>query len=579
LKTALGPYRWHAVAARATCVAVWLSLAQAAWAQAQPAKPDEPVHVITTSKGDTVIGLSKRYLSDPKRWPEVVAANALPNANRIATGASVRIPLRLMRVDAVPAKIVSVTGAAQSAASPGAGNAQAPLQAGQEVPEGGEVITGPDGHVTIRLVDGTLLRLRPDSRLHLRESNRLRDVDSVRSGARLRQGRVEVEAAPAPAGRPGFNIDTPQGVLGVRGTEFRVSVDGSGTDTKGEVLGGAVAFSGLSGPGGERVGAGFGTLIAANGQVAPPVRLLPKPEVANLPSLQERLVMRFALPPVSGAQGYHAQIGRDAGFDQVVADQKSASPELRFADLPDGDYVLRVRAVDTKGLEGLDADHRFRLKARPEPPLPALPAPRAAITGTQVELAWAANKEAQSYRLRLARNADFKTVLRDVPGLKSLSSVQAGLASGIYFWQLASVRVGADQKEDQGPWGDVRSFELRSVPPEPQPPKVGTNAVTFSWLGTPGQTFDFEVARDAGFAQMVLQRALTVPSFELLLPLPAPSSGRFFVRVRAKDPDGFVGPFGVPQFFEIAKPAVINCWLSGSDVCVRTGDETLNRSQ
>jgi hypothetical protein len=557
-------------------------VAQLALAQDKPAQVNEPVHVITTSKGDTVIGLSKRYLSDPKRWPEVVAANALPNANRIATGATVRIPLRLMRVDAVSAKVISVTGAAQAAAGAGVSNAQAPLQAGQEVPEGGEVITGPDGHVTIRLVDGTLLRLRPDSRLHLRESSRLRDVDSVRSGARLRQGRVEVEAAPAPAGRPGFSIDTPQGVLGVRGTEFRVSVDGSGTDTKGEVLGGAVAFSGpnaTTGAGGERVGAGFGTSIAANGQVAPPVRLLPKPDVASLPPLQERLLMRFALTPLPGAQGYHAQIARDAGFDQVVADQKSASPELRFADLPDGDYVLRVRAVDPKGLEGLDADHRFRLKARPEPPLPALPAPRAAITGNQVELAWAANKEAQSYRLRLARSADFKTVLRDVPGLKSLSSVQDDLASGVYFWQLASVRVGADQKEDQGPWGDVRSFELRSVPPEPQPPKVGTTAVTFSWPGTPGQSFDFEVARDAAFAQMVLQRTLTVPNFELLLPLPAPSSGRFYVRVRAKDPDGFVGPYGVAQYFDIAKPAVINCWLSGIDVCVRAGDETLNRSK
>jgi hypothetical protein len=545
--------------------------------QTTAAVAGEPVHVITSAPGDTLIGLGKRYLVDPKRWPELVRANALPNPNRIATGALVRIPLRLMRVDSVPAQVVSVTGAARSADSATAEPNPVALLPGQTVPEGGEVLTGPDGHVTIRLVDGTLLRLRPDSRLQVRESNRLRDVNSVRSGAKLRQGRVEVEAAPAPSGRPGFSIETPQGVLGVRGTEFRVSVDGTATDTKGEVLGGAVAFSGQANQAGERVGAGFGTLIGATGKVDPPVRLLPQPDVAALPSLQERLLMRFALTALPGASAYHAQIARDAGFDQVVADQKSSTPELKFAALPDGDYVLRVRGVDAKGLEGLDADHRFRLKARPEPPLPAAPAPRAAIFGNQVELAWAANPEAKNYRLRLARTADFKAPVRDLPGLQGLSTLQDGLAAGVYYWQLASVRVGVDQKDDQGPWGDVRSFELRTSPPQPQPPKVGSNSVTFSWPGGPGQSFDFEVARDAGFAQLVVQRALTAPSFELPLPMPAPSTGRFFVRVRVKDADGFVGPFGATQFFQIASPP--NCLRDSAGACVRAGDETLNLTQ
>ena len=75
---------------------------------------------------------------------------------------------------------------------------------------------------------------------------------------------------------------------------------------------------------------------------------------------------------------------------------------LLAAELPDGDYVLRVRAIDAQGLEGRDADLRFRLKARPEPPLPSAPAPRAVTVGGRVEFAWAANPQAATYELQLA---------------------------------------------------------------------------------------------------------------------------------------------------------------------------------
>ena len=380
------------VAARvaAGLYAACLLAVPAAPAPAPMAVPaDEPAYFHTTTSGDTLIGLGRRFLADPSRWPELARANTLANPNRIATGATLRIPLRLMRIEAVSARVQSVIGEVQAA-----GGA---LQAGANVPEGGDVATGSDGHATIRLVDGTLLRLRPDSRLLLRDSSRVKDADVVRSGAQLQRGRVEIEAAPAPAGRPGFTIDTPQGLLAVRGTEFRVAT--AGGVTHGEVLGGIVVFSGRAAAasgGGERVGAGYGSVIGDGGQVAAPVKLLGPPETGRLPVLQERLLMRFALTPMVGAAAYRGQVAHDASFDEVIADLTSATPELRFADLPDGDYLLRVRGIDTLGLEGENADFHFRLKARPEPPLPSAPAPRAVIFGARVDFAWAANPQADS---------------------------------------------------------------------------------------------------------------------------------------------------------------------------------------
>lgn len=391
---------------------------------------------------------------------------------------------------------------------------------------------------------------------------------------RLDHGRVEVEAATAPAGRPGFRVETPQGVLGVRGTEFRVATDGAQGSTRGEVLSGAVAFEGhrtgsaaasaaAKAAPATAVTAGFGSVIGNLGQVAAPVKLLDAPDISALPPLQEKLLMRFALAPLAGAAVFRGQLAVDSRFDKVLADLTTATPELRFADLPDGNYILRVRGVDALGLEGRNADHRFTLKARPEAPLPSAPQPRAVSFGGRIDFTWTANAEAARYRLRLAGSADFKAPLRDLKDLPGLSLTIEGLAPGTYFWQLASLRADGDQ----GPWGDARSFDLRPLPPTPQPPKVSERGVSFAWDALPGQTFDFQVGRDLAFTQLLLEKKLTEPRFDLA----PPGAGRFYVRLRAIDADGFVGPFTTPQFFDIP-----NCLRDGNGNCVRAGDQTLN---
>ena len=65
---------------------------------------------------------------------------------------------------------------------------------------------------------------------------------------------------------------------------------------------------------------------------------------------------------------YRAQLARDEAFNDVVMDGVFDASPARFAGLPDGDYWLRVRAIDDAGLEGYDAARAFALRARPEPP-------------------------------------------------------------------------------------------------------------------------------------------------------------------------------------------------------------------
>jgi hypothetical protein len=514
---------------------------------AEPSSAD-PVFNYTTVAGDTLIGLGRRFLLLPSRWPELARVNRVANPNRIPTGQSLAIPLRLMATEPLPAQVLSARGEVQA-------NGRSAVVAGQTLAPGAELRTG-DGQASVRLADGTLLHLRAGSQVVVDSAHRVLKAGVVQSGVTLQRGQVDVQASPARAGMPGFRVGTPQGVLGVRGTEFRVRADEREAVTRGEVLEGAVAVDGLGGQPGQRVQAGQGVVVDRGGQVALPVPLLTAPDLSGLPLLQERPLVRFTLPAQPGAVAYRAQVASEADFVTLSADVRSTGPELRIAGLPDGDHLLRVRAEDAQGLQGQDAVHRFRLKARPEPPLPSLPQPRAVIPGDQVQLTWTANPEARSYRVQLARGEDFTQPLRDLRGHASPTLNLDGLAPGVYHWRLASERSEADQ----GPFGAPQRFELRAIPKPPPPPVVTDRTMRLAWEGQPGQTFEVQFARGPAFDPLLLERRSSSPSLEIELP----GSGRFFVRLRALDPDGFVGPYSSAQQFQLP-----NCLRDAGLGCVK----------
>ena len=64
---------------------------------------EDPAYLYTATRGDTLIGLGKRLLVDPARWPEPARANALIDPQRIASGVDWHIRLRLMRSTSAPA--------------------------------------------------------------------------------------------------------------------------------------------------------------------------------------------------------------------------------------------------------------------------------------------------------------------------------------------------------------------------------------------------------------------------------------------------------------------------------------------
>lgn len=502
-------------------------------------------YLYVTRAGDTLIGIGRRLLREPRDWTQVQKLNRLADPYRMPTGSTLRIPVALLQSEAVSARVVAVSGAARSG--------DAKVEPGTTLGESAELHTESDGYVTIQLADGSLLTLQPRSRLRLEALKRYRNTEAHDSRIDLGSGRVETQA-PKREGRPArLQFRTPAAVVGVRGTQFRVGADESGV-ARAEVTQGVVAAAKPEQPGAvAAVSEGYGLVVARDRPLGPPVALLPAPDLAGTPDLQERVVVRFSFPAVAGAAGYRAQVAADREFRQVLGESVTSGAEARFTNLEDGAYWLRARGVDAAGLEGHDAVKAFRLKARPEPPFASQPANRGKVRGDSARFAWSAALEAASYVFQLARDARFEQVVAVADGMRETHAVsREKLLPGTYFWRVASVRADGDR----GPFGDIQTFELKPAPANPDPPTLDEETLRFTWPAEPGQSFEFQLARDDRFTDALTSRKLDTPE----ITVPRPEAGAYYMRVKATDPDGFVGPYTATQRVDVPTPPVPR-WL------------------
>ncbi len=474
----------------------------------------------TTRAGDTLIGLEKQFLAAPFGWNALRLHNRLADPLRLPVGAQLRIPEAWLRIEPRMARVIALQGDVT------ADGRALPLDA--QVAAGALLRTGEAAFVTLLMPDESRLTVQPQSAARLQKVHGLRGFDGQNTELFLEHGRVEtsVAAQRGPAAR--YQIRTPTASVAVRGTEFRVGSDAAGRAAQAEVTGGEVRMSPAGGQPAKALPAGFG-VVARAGEPIPPLRpLLAAPSLDGVPARFERVAVQLPFAPVDQARAYRAQIARDERFTDIVTDGVFTTPPARFTDLPDGVWWLRVRAIDETGLEGFDATRAFELRARPVPP-PAVDADRAA-------LAWSRSPEAAGYRLQIADDATFTRprVERDVDAL----SAQPGLPPGRYQWRIASLRAAGEP----GPWSDSRLLIVRGAPGAASVVRYNQH-LRLAWSGRAGQIYDAQLARDAGFADLLVDQRIG----EAALTVPEPASGTYYLRLRATDPDGGVSPWSGVQ--------------------------------
>ena len=503
---------------------------------------DNAIWQYKVRSGDTLINVSQRYLKNPQQWPALQVINKLSDPNKLLPGEPLRIPLAMLKQRMAFAEVIAVSGSVQVLETNSTARV---LQVGNQLGAGAEIQVSNNSSATLRFADGSIVVMQPSSSMRLDRVSVYADGVMVDTGLRLHQGRIEVTANPRHGSKNRMQITTPSAVAAVRGTQFRVSVEQD--ITREETLEGSV---GLSAANKEfAVERGYGSLAKRGQPPKPPIALLAEPNVSALPTFLDRLPMRFELPMQSGAVSWFGQIAPNKSFDHVLLEKVNTSPRLSFADLPDGKYLLRVRAVDVNGLQGKDALHAFELDARPFPPLVLAPPQAGTVRMALPEIHWSEMTDVQAYRVELARDGEFKDKLLQATVAERKIKLDKPLEPGNYFLRIASI-----SSNDQGPFQETIKFTFK---PLPKVSEVAQSAITFDGnqmsLALPkpaeGLIYDIAITADKERSQINWQGK----SQEGNVRLPTPPAGKQFLSIRMVEADGTAGPFAT-QAIDVPNP-------------------------
>ena len=369
--------------------------------------------------GDTLISIARQYTERSSNWIALGKLNRIDRDSAIPIGTAILIPAELLGDTPAKATVVAMTGTVAAVAADGTATR---LALGATVVEGMQIQTSGNSFLTLALADQSRISVPSNSRIELTTLRTARYVNSPRTQVQLLRGRIESRVAPLATSRGRYEVRTPLSVAGVRGTHFRVGFLGVGSSERvaTETLEGKVAVAVAS-----RAGAPD-TLVLAGGQgnitnpgvLGAAVALLPAPQLARtVAGTAQFAADRIALTAVPGARAYHLQIASDAETLNLLAETRSSAAMLAIDGVADGDYFVRLSAIDRFGLEGLVSVAPITLRADASNALATAgmlslsAAPTVAASDDKsLTLRWKAQGN-MPMRLQLARDSAFSYLL------------------------------------------------------------------------------------------------------------------------------------------------------------------------
>lgn len=527
--------------------------------------------IYSVSQHETLSSISQKFTGNIKHWRTIGQTNQIENDRAIPIGRKVLIPTRLLTPVSAFARIKTFFGDVVIRGRDGS-SIEAKIDA--MLKEGDTLTTMANSFISLMLDDGTQFTLPPNSVVSLRLLRATPYVETPRTQLYLQKGRIESQVTPFTKPESKYEVISPLAVSGVRGTNFRVNLDEQ--RVLNEVIEGKVAVAqntAVNKPSKQLVAAGYGTVVE-NGRVNKPVALLTAPALLDGYQQQLRLPIQFTLSH-PGATSFRVIISTDAAGKNNIAETSARSNNgqgvAKLENLEDGAYFVRTSALDAVGLEGVSTIQAFRVDARPFPPF--LLQPGAKFQGAvqdgriPVTMKWALTEGISNYRLQVASDAAFKTIVLDQVTEAGADQLVALLANGNYYWRVASI-IQAAGTSKQGPFGDAKPLAVLAGLAAPAA-NIGQKEIHFSWSAAPGQRFTFQVAATPEFTTLINN----IETSTAEVAIPRPEAGIYYARVRSTDDDGFVGAFSPAQKFSVPMQ-----WRTEYDVPLESQGQPLGTS-
>ena len=442
---------------RSLALVMGLCFAGIAFAQAQP---PGAVWGYKVKPGDRLVDIAKTYQKKPDEWKQLQQRNGVAEPKLLTPGKQLNIPVGELKQGNPVAEAVLVHGDVQRLDK--SGQPMGKLSSGDILKMGDRLQTSARSTLTIRFADDSRMLVTEKSTIDLTSLVNYGKTGMADTKVQVLEGGTDSQVTPqrGPAAR--YEIGTPAINLAVRGTGFRIQVDGSSGETRTEVDEGLIA--GTSNGQQALIGRGFGLIAEPGKPLGTPQALLPAPQLEPRDDVIGKLPVQFAWQSLAGAQQYRLQLlAQLQGAEAIIEDALLQTTRVQWDDLPDGDYVLRIRGVHASGLEGLNAVKAFALRTKPEPPKLTFPGDGQRSTGSKISFRWDAANEAHSYRFQVAEDERFAQVVALVPNIAGdVGAALLALPPGPYFWRVASVtRAGVI-----GPYSEAFRLELQGGGPK-----------------------------------------------------------------------------------------------------------------
>lgn len=473
----------------------------------------------TIRPGDGPRQIADQLLAPGKTWFDLARFNGLADTQAAIPGSTLSIPVAWLDRQPQPARVTAVTGSVVRRSQ--MDNRTRPLRSDAVLNVGDEVRTM-DGRASIRLADGSEIRLEPQSVLVFDRMTQFGRDGMADTRIRLERGALGTRVQPLTEDGSRFQIETPSAVAAVRGTAFRLNTDGNLSRL--EVTEGQVAFG--NGRFQQLVNEGYAAELGHQGSIRQ-MPLPPMPRLATVPATIEELPFEISWQAPEDASGYQINlIDRNSGA--WLLSQRTAEPRQTLATLDNGNYAIEVAVVSAQGVTGTAATADFSIGLQARPALLELPPAGARIAQDEpLQFQWFFQGASEAGQVEISRRANFSSIIASSDWKTAhQGGLNRKLAPGEYFWRVVTEAGGSSVA-----FSDSRAITIEGslAPPEIININYVDNQVRIFWRNVPmADGYILQLAQDPGFAAVLKEAEIRENTAALRL---APGQ-RYFVRLR-----------------------------------------------